>query len=36
MSDDDTDEATARQDLCRFLSACYYEPSPEFRRGKVV
>jgi TorA maturation chaperone TorD len=30
MSDYDPDEATARQDLCRFLSACYYEPAPEF------
>ena len=24
------DEATAREDLCRFLSACFYEPAPEF------
>jgi TorA maturation chaperone TorD len=30
MSDHAPDEATARADLCRFLSACYYEPAPEF------
>lgn len=30
MSDYDPDEATAREDLCRFLSACYYEPAQEF------
>lgn len=30
MSDYDPDEATAREDLCRFLSACYCEPAPEF------
>lgn len=24
------DEATAREDLCRFLSACFYEPAPAF------
>jgi putative dimethyl sulfoxide reductase chaperone len=30
MSDYDPDQATAREDLCRFLSACYYEPCPEF------
>ncbi len=30
MSDYAPDEATAREDLCRFLSACYYEPAPEF------
>jgi TorA maturation chaperone TorD len=24
------DAATAREDLCRFLAACYYEPGPEF------
>lgn len=23
------DAATAREDLCRFLAACYYEPGPE-------
>lgn len=30
MSQYDPDEATAREDLCRFLSACFYEPGPEF------
>lgn len=30
MSDYEPDEATARADLCRFLSACYYEPAVEF------
>ena len=30
MSDYDPDEATARADLYRFLSACYYEPEPVF------
>lgn len=30
MSDYSPDHATAREDLCRFLSACYYEPASEF------
>jgi TorA maturation chaperone TorD len=30
MSDTDEDKATAREDLCRFLAACYYEPTVEF------
>lgn len=30
MSNYDPDAATAREDLCRFLSACYYEPSEAF------
>ena len=30
MSQYDPDEATAREDMCRFLSACFYEPGPEF------
>ncbi|WP_420475177.1 TorD/DmsD family molecular chaperone [Noviherbaspirillum sp. ST9] len=30
MSAYDPDEATAREDLCRFLAACFYEPGPEF------
>ncbi len=30
MSDYSPDQATAREDLCRFLSACYYEPASEF------
>lgn len=35
MFDYDPDEATARADLCRFLSACYYEPAPEFAEEKL-
>lgn len=30
MPDHDPDQAAAREDLCRLLAACYYEPSPEF------
>lgn len=30
MSDHAPDQATARADLCRFLSACFYEPAQEF------
>lgn len=30
MSYYDPDAATAREDMCRFLSACFYEPGPEF------
>lgn len=26
----DPDASTAREDLCRFLSACFYEPTPVF------
>ena len=35
MSDYAPDEATAREDLCRFLSACYYEPAAEFAEEKL-
>ena len=35
MSDYDPDEAVAREDLCRFLSACYYEPAAEFAEEKL-
>ena len=35
MFDYNPDEATARQDLCRFLSACYYEPAREFAEEKL-
>ena len=35
MSDYAPDEATAREDLCRFLSACYYEPAPEFAQEQL-
>lgn len=27
--------ATAREDLCRFLAACYYEPGPEFAEERI-
>jgi TorA maturation chaperone TorD len=35
MSDTDDDKATAREDLCRFLAACYYEPTPEFAQERL-
>jgi TorA maturation chaperone TorD len=35
MSDYDPDPATARADMCRFLSACYYEPAVEFAEEKL-
>ena len=35
MSKYDPDQASARADLCRFLSACYYEPCPEFTEEKL-
>jgi TorA maturation chaperone TorD len=35
MPDYAPDEPTARQDLCRFLSACYYEPAPAFAEEKL-
>ncbi len=31
----DQDKEAARQDLCRFLAACYYQPGPEFAEEKV-
>jgi TorA maturation chaperone TorD len=31
----DPDQATAREDLCRFLAACYYEPAVEFTEERV-
>ena len=36
MSDYRPDEAPARQDLCRFLSACFYEPAPEFAEERLM
>jgi TorA maturation chaperone TorD len=30
MSNHVNDQARAREDLCRFLSACYYEPTSDF------
>ena len=35
MSDYDLDKGTARENLCRLLAACYYEPGPEFAEEKV-
>lgn len=29
------DQALARQDLCRFLAGCYYEPGPEFAEERL-
>lgn len=29
------DVAAAREDLCRFLSGCYYEPGPEFSEERL-
>lgn len=35
MPEHDPDQAGAREDLCRFLSACYYEPAPEFAEERL-
>jgi len=35
MSDTDEDKAAAREDLCRFLAACYYEPTDEFAEERL-
>ncbi|MDP3865805.1 MAG: hypothetical protein Q8Q75_13955, partial [Rhodoferax sp.] len=35
MSEFEPDKASAREDLFRFLSACYYEPAPEFAEEKL-
>ena len=35
MSEFEPDKASAREDLFRFLSACYYEPAPEFEEEKL-
>ena len=35
MSDYAPDASTARVDLCRFLSACFYEPGAEFAEEKL-
>jgi TorA maturation chaperone TorD len=31
----DPDQATAREDLCRFLAACYYEPAAAFTEERL-
>lgn len=35
MSEHETGSGAARADLCRYLSACYYEPGPELGEEKV-
>jgi len=35
MPDFDADQATAREDLCRFLAACYYEPAADFTEERL-
>jgi TorA maturation chaperone TorD len=35
MSAYDQDRGLAREDLCRFLAACYYQPGPEFAEERV-
>ena len=35
MPDQDLEQATAREDLCRFLAACYYEPDAVLAEEKV-
>ena len=31
----DQEQGAARENLCRFLAACYYQPGPEFAEEKV-
>jgi TorA maturation chaperone TorD len=35
MSAYNQERGLARQDLCRFLAACYYQPGPEFAEERV-
>ncbi|MBI2180394.1 MAG: hypothetical protein HYU31_06200, partial [Deltaproteobacteria bacterium] len=35
MSAYDQDRGLARQDLCRFLAACYYQPDPAFAEERM-
>lgn len=35
MPNYDLDQGLAREDLCRYLAACYYQPGPEFTEEKV-
>jgi len=35
MIEQDLELQRAREDLCRFLSACYYQPVPEFAEDKL-
>ena len=35
MSNDAQETGAARENLCRFLAACYYQPGPEFAEEKI-
>lgn len=35
MPRSEQDKASAREDFCRYLAACYYQPGPEFAEEKV-
>lgn len=35
MQDFDQEQGTARENLCRLLAACYYQPGPEYAEEKV-
>jgi len=35
MQDIDQEQGTARENLCRFLASCYYQPGPEYTEEKV-
>jgi putative dimethyl sulfoxide reductase chaperone len=35
MPEHDADKASAREDLCRFLAACYYEPDAAFAEERL-
>jgi len=35
MKDHDLKQASAREDLCRYLAACYYQPAQEFADEKL-
>lgn len=35
MTHYDLEKGSARENLCRFLAACYYQPGPEFAEEKV-
>lgn len=35
MSDYDQQRGAARENLCRYLAACYYQPGPEYAEEKV-
>jgi TorA maturation chaperone TorD len=35
MENYDLEQGAARQDLCRYLAACYYQPGPEFAEERV-